>query len=373
MKLLLIDGNNLCYRVFWTHKQLASEIDGETVPTGLLFGFLKSLISFRKKWPDHHPIIAWDGGYSRRRMESEEGVRQGIIPSAYKATRPRGSEIPEEIQDMFSQMDELKEMLKCVQGQQVWLRGFEADDLICTYAKRNEAQGGTNIIISSDADFYQLLSDNTIIYDAMKREKWTRERFVLEFGYEPSLWVDAGAIMGEVGKSKDNIHGVDGWGPVAANEATREYGDIDEVLEAVRLKDQRDDMEKLLLAEIEKHRDDEVTFAKYVKGWLEENTERDFLIFHGMSEELADKYLTEYKTLRKALKAIRDKDGQSKSEKTMLKQEKRLRLAKSLKKMDCIYCVPEIKEREGLDSAEIKKYIDRYGFLSLANEIQYLI
>jgi 5'-3' exonuclease len=65
---------------------------------------------------------------------------------------------------------------------------------------------------------------------------WTKERFELEFNYAPELWLDKGAIEGEVGPSKDNIFGVDGWGPKTANQYVAEYGDCDAIRDAILAK-----------------------------------------------------------------------------------------------------------------------------------------
>jgi 5'-3' exonuclease len=81
-------------------------------------------------------------------------------------------------------------------------------------------------VVSSDQDFYQTISDRTVVFDAMKGETWTKERFFMEFGFGPELWVEAGAIIGEVGPSKDNIFGVDGWGPKTTFKYVREFGGI---------------------------------------------------------------------------------------------------------------------------------------------------
>lgn len=237
-KLLLIDGNNLSYRVFFTHQELAYK--GKL--TGVLFGFFKQLVRLHKEYPNHFRIIAWDGGYARRLDESKKAVEAGIIPSAYKENRKERDK--EELQALFDQMDQLREVLDGVRCVQVRIDGVEADDIINTYSRYAAKWGGEAVVISSDKDFYQVIQPGVKIHDTMKDEIWSYERFEKEYGFNPSLWVDAGAIMGDSG---DNIHGADGWGPVTTCKYIREHGGLDAVLEAVRAKEKKTKKEEVLL------------------------------------------------------------------------------------------------------------------------------
>ena len=245
-KLLLIDGNNMCHRVFWTHKDLS--YGGKY--TGVLFGFFKQLIYLHKKFPDHFRIVAWDGGYARRKAASQAGVAAGIIPSAYKEPREIANAKEEKQEDrevLFTQIDQLKdEVLPLVRCLQVVMEGVEADDLIYTYCRYAEKWGGKAVVVSSDNDFFQVLGSGPgiTIFDAMKDETWTAERFRLEFNFDPLLWLDVGALQGDKG---DNIFGVEGWGPVTACEYVRQHGHIDKIVEAVRAKEKQTKKEKKLL------------------------------------------------------------------------------------------------------------------------------
>jgi len=246
-KLLLIDGNNMAHRVYWANKDLSYK--GRH--TGVLYGFFRQLISLHKAYPNHFRVIVWDGGYARRLAESKRAVEAGLIPSAYKATRAIDDDDVEALAQremIHEQMEQLRsEALNLTRCLQVRVSGVEADDLINTYAVNNRRFDGESVIISSDQDFYQVLGTGTTIFDAMKKETWTEERFVLEFGFKPPLWVDVGAIAGEVGPSKDNIHGVEGWGPKTACKYVQEYGDIDAVTNAIKAKPKRGKKEQKFL------------------------------------------------------------------------------------------------------------------------------
>lgn len=293
-KLLLIDGNNLCFREFFSKKSLTHK--GKSVD--VLFGVFKSLASYHKKWPDHFRIVAWEGGYTRRLQESEEAVEAGLIPSSYKQNRrDKAAEEDPEIEPLFEQMDVLDTLLASTKTMQVRVEGYEADDVIHSYARLAVKYGGEAVIVSSDKDFYQCLCDGVSVYDARARELWTRERFEKEFTFSPELWVDKGAIEGEVGPSKDNIFGVDGWGPVYACRYVSQYGDIDAIIEALQSKKKR-----------------------------------------------------------------------GKREDTFLDQEERLRLAKSLKRMDEIPQLPKPRIMHQVTEKDVKQMFIEWGFASLLKD-----
>jgi len=255
-RLLLIDANNMCHRVFWAKKNAKSgglSYKGRAVD--VLYGFFRQLIHLKKKYPEHFPIIAWDRGYARRLAESQKGVEEGIVPSAYKQPRKEAQQEKEQDRDedylsLMEQMEQVRDSLELVYCIQVALDGFEADDIIYSYARTYADWDGKSVIVSTDKDFYQAIDDATIIYDAMKKQVWTKERFELEFGFSPHLWVDVGAIMGEVGPSKDNIFGVDGWGPKTACQYVQEYGDVDAIIAVLEAKKKRGKREQAFLDQI---------------------------------------------------------------------------------------------------------------------------
>lgn len=248
-KLLLIDGNNTCHKVFWAMKSSKQNLSYSGRSIEVVFGFLKYLISLHKDYPDYFRIIAWDRGYTRRKNESQEAVKAGIIPSAYKETRHEkdDEEKKEQLENLYTQMDELREGLKLVRCMQVEVGGVEADDIINTYVQNYRKWGSQFVVVSSDKDFYQLIGKDVIIRRT-ESDIWTEERFVMETGIDnPEMWLEAGALIGEKG---DNIFGVDGWGPVTACKYVQEYGNIESIISAVQAKEKKSKKEEVLLASI---------------------------------------------------------------------------------------------------------------------------
>lgn len=278
--LLLIDANNLCHRVHWAHRTLMYR----NRAVGCLYGFFRSLISFRKKYPDAFIAVVWDHKSKRRLAESKAGVEKGVIPGYYKENRDT-REKPEGYEAMKAQMLELHdEALPLVKVFQVEVEDYEADDVIYTYALKHKKRGGRVIVVSSDQDFLQLLDEDVYVFDAMKDILWSRKRFLMEFGFEPELWVDVGALKGD---KSDNIFGVDGWGPVTANKYVSQYGTVDQIVEAVRAKSKKtkkeqvllDSGERLALARSLKAMDvvPEVPKLRFVRRYLAEPVEAYFI------------------------------------------------------------------------------------------------
>jgi len=247
-KLLLIDGNNTCHRVFWAMKTSKQNLSYSGRSVEVMYGFFRYLISLHKDYPDYFRIVAWDRGYARRIAESQAAVQTGIIPSAYKATRHENEddEKKAQLEDLHVQMDEVFEGLKLTRGIQVAMPGVEADDIINTYVQTYRKWNGQFVVVSSDKDFYQLLGKDLIIR-RNETDIWTEERFKLETGLEPAQWLEVGALMGEKG---DNIHGAEGWGPVTACKYIQQYGNLDGVIAAVQEKEKKNKREQALMDSI---------------------------------------------------------------------------------------------------------------------------
>jgi len=107
MKYLLIDGNNLAIRSAFANEELSNQ-DG--IPTGVHYGVFNSLMLLKEKFPYHQFLVVWDGKSKRRMEESQEGVKQGLIKSAYKENRKtkEGEETPKPLLDFYSQAPYLK-------------------------------------------------------------------------------------------------------------------------------------------------------------------------------------------------------------------------------------------------------------------------
>ncbi|KAA8425472.1 DNA polymerase I, partial [Acetobacter sp. DmW_125123] len=153
---------------------------------------------------------------------SRQTFRSEIYPQ-YKAHRP---EPPEDLRPQFSLIREATQAFN-VPG--IELPGWEADDLIASYATAIRAQGGTCTIVSSDKDLMQLVGDGVCMLDPIKQTPVGPAEVETKFGVPPTKVVDVQALMGD---PTDNVPGVPGIGPKTAAALVQEYGTLEAVLNA---------------------------------------------------------------------------------------------------------------------------------------------
>ena len=216
IRLYLIDGSAYIFRAYHALPPLTRKSDG--LPVGAVSGFCNMLYKLLTDVKDEHDLthfaVIFD--YSAKTFRNE-------IYSEYKANRP---EPPEDLRPQFPLVREATRAFNvpCVE-----LEGFEADDLIATYARQAEAAGGEVVIISSDKDLMQLVTDKVTMFDTMKNRRMAREEVIEKFGLGPEHVIDIQALAGD---STDNVPGVPGIGIKTAAQLIEEYGDLETLLES---------------------------------------------------------------------------------------------------------------------------------------------
>lgn len=214
-RLYLVDGSSYIFRAYHALPPLTRKSDG--APVGAVAGFCNMLYKLLTDMQDEHDpthfAVIFD--FSAKTFRNE-------IYSEYKANRP---EPPEDLRPQFSMVRDATRAFNvpCIE-----LEGYEADDLIATYARQVEAEGGEAVIISSDKDLMQLVTDKVTMFDTMKNRKIGREEVVEKFGLGPEHVVNIQALAGD---STDNVPGVPGIGIKTAAQLIEEYGDLDTLLE----------------------------------------------------------------------------------------------------------------------------------------------
>lgn len=143
---------------------------------------------------------------------------------AYKANRPP---MPE---DMVVQLPYIKEVVRAFQFPCYELQGYEADDLIGTFARHAEEVGFDVVMVTGDKDFMQLITDKAVIWDPMKDKLINRETVRDEFGIEPAVVIE---MMGLSGDASDNIPGVPGVGPKTARTLVQTHGTLESLYAGV--------------------------------------------------------------------------------------------------------------------------------------------
>ncbi|MGD7070091.1 DNA polymerase I [Acetobacter sp. AAB5] len=209
--LVLVDGSGFIFRAFHALPPMTSP---EGVPVNAVYGFTTMLARLLKDHVGTHLAVLFDA--SRQTFRSE------IYPQ-YKAHRP---EPPEDLRPQFCLIREATQAFN-VPG--IELPGWEADDLIASYATAIRAQGGTCTIVSSDKDLMQLVGDGVCMLDPIKQTPVGPAEVETKFGVPPTKVVDVQALMGD---PTDNVPGVPGIGPKTAAALVQEYGTLEAVLNA---------------------------------------------------------------------------------------------------------------------------------------------
>lgn len=215
-KWLLVDGFNLAYRCFHAMPEL-TRADG--FPTGALHGWVKSLWKLVDLEKPDATLVFFDLGESADRV---------ALHAEYKAQR---QPMPEALRQ---QIDPLKALTRAMGFAGIEQQGVESDDLLGAEAVRHAAAGDDVVIVSSDKDFAQIVSDRITIMlpppSANPKLGWRRldaAGVKEKFGVPPAQIADYLALVGD---TSDNIPGIAGVGPKTAAKWLAEWGSLEGVI-----------------------------------------------------------------------------------------------------------------------------------------------
>ena len=210
----LIDGSGYIFRAFHALPPLTRPSDG--LPVGAVHGFCqmlwKLLADSKTADAPTHLAVIFDAGRETFRNQ---------IYDQYKANRPPP---PDELIPQFAL---IRDAVRAFNVPCIEQDGFEADDIIATYATRAAALGATVTIVSSDKDLMQLIQPGVGMLDTMKNKRIGRDEVIEKFGVPPEKVIDVQSLAGD---SVDNVPGVPGIGIKTGAELINEYGDLDTLL-----------------------------------------------------------------------------------------------------------------------------------------------
>lgn len=207
---MLIDGSSLIFRAFFALPNLSNN-DG--VMTNGVYGFLTMYRNAFDKYKPDYVLVAFDRSSKTFRNDEYKD---------YKANRDK---TPNELSYQFGI---LKDVLDSMGVKYTDLDGFEADDIVGTYARMAKEAGDEAVLITGDRDYLQLVDDNVLVYLTKKgvsdTVEYTVDKIKEEYGITPKQLIDVKGLMGD---KSDNIPGVDGIGEKRALEFIRKYGSIE--------------------------------------------------------------------------------------------------------------------------------------------------
>ena len=213
-RVFVVDAYGLIYQVFHALPPMNGK-QGELV--NAVFGFMRDLFILLEKHKPDLLFCAFDlHAPTLRQLKYEQ----------YKSQREK---MPDEL---IEQIPRIRELLETMRIPILAKEGFEADDILATVAEQTAEQGGTAILVTSDKDCRQLISESVRIY-SLRRDKYLDRAFLLEdWGIAPEQVVDYQAMVGD---STDNVPGIALIGPKVARELLEKFGTLDEILKPENL------------------------------------------------------------------------------------------------------------------------------------------
>ncbi len=229
MRILVVDGNSIVNRAFYGIRPLTNK-DGQF--THAIYGFLTMLNKIQNEENPDAVAIAFDLKAPTFRHKAY---------SLYKANR-KG--MPPEL---ASQMPPLKELLRLLGYKIVTCEGYEADDILGTFASACDKSGDECVIATGDRDSLQLASDKTTIHLCTNKQdiRYTPEKIMEDYGVTPLELIEIKAIQGD---TSDNIPGVAGIGPKGAGDLIQKYHSVQYIYDHLDELDIKDGVRKKLTA-----------------------------------------------------------------------------------------------------------------------------
>ena len=190
---LIIDGNNLLYRIFWTSNYKIEESNNP----GQVFLFLRSLKSYVDKFRPKNIYCTWD-----KKLEwPSTNFRREATTVEYKAGRD-----DEKFKNVFENAEKIQELLSDLGVHNIFPLRMEADDLM---AWLSEELSGTSVIVTTDKDLLQTVTQDTIVYSPIKKKEITLDNFEEYTGVKKEHYISFRAVTGD---KSDNIPGIPRYG-----------------------------------------------------------------------------------------------------------------------------------------------------------------
>jgi len=215
-ELFLVDGNNLAYRAFFALPEELATSEGFS--TNALLGFTNMLFKLLSDYRPKGVAVAWD----------THAVHRAAISEDYKSDR---RPMPDLLREQFPYF---RPIVEAFGYRNLEFEGWEADDVIATLATRADEAGIRTVVVSTDRDAFQLVTDNVCLMMTPRGvadvNVYTPDRVEARYGIRPDQIPD---FIGLKGDTSDNIPGVPGIGDKTAGQLIAQYGSLEDVLEHV--------------------------------------------------------------------------------------------------------------------------------------------
>ncbi len=208
----LIDGSGFLYRAYYALRPLHTP---KGVPVQAVYSFCRMIKKLIDKFNPQYMALVWD---------SKGPTERHTIFPAYKATR---SAPPS---DLFDQKIYIQHFADLIGLKQFEKTGVEADDILFSLARDIAQEGKKVVIITSDKDMEQVLTDSITIYDPFKDIFIDKLRFIENRGFQVSKLPFYFALVGD---TSDNIPGVKGIGTKTATQLVQQFSSLQDLYEHI--------------------------------------------------------------------------------------------------------------------------------------------
>ena len=215
--LLIVDGHNLLFQMFFGMPSRIKNRDGRSVHG--VIGFLGAIRKLLALVSPSHLLVLFDAPTHNERCDLYEN---------YKANRPDYSLVPDE-ENPFTQLPDIYRALDALGIQHTECEGCEADDVIAAYALKLRDE--YEVVISSfDSDFFQLIGDGVRVlrYRGDASVLCDADYVHSRCGVPPSLYAHHKALVGD---TADNVPGIPGFGPKTAARLLLQFGSLHSLIE----------------------------------------------------------------------------------------------------------------------------------------------
>lgn len=210
--LTIVDTFGFFFRSFYALPPLKN---AQGFPTGLLLGFANLIMNLHKEGTSDYIVFALEGRGQNKRKE--------IYP-LYKSTRIQTP------QDLLMQLPIAIEWIEKMGLLNLCIDGYEADDAIASLSALAATHNLQVRIISHDKDLYQLINDNTYLYNPMTKKDIREKECFEKYGVYPSQFIDYQSLVGD---NSDNIPGIKGIGAKTAEKLIAEFKSLDNIYESL--------------------------------------------------------------------------------------------------------------------------------------------
>lgn len=214
-KIFFIDGHALIFKMYYAFLRRPM-VNSKGADMSILYGFTKYILELLAREKPDYLAVAFDppGGTFRNKMYPE-----------YKANR---KETPQLVIDA---LEPLTELCKAMNIPTLMLKGFEADDVIGSMARRCSGEGLDVYMVTPDKDYGQLIGPHVWQYKPGKggndNEIIGVREICEKYGIKsPGQVIDMLTICGD---TADNVPGVKGVGEVGAGRLVAKYGSVEEI------------------------------------------------------------------------------------------------------------------------------------------------